>query len=66
MSVSGRKTLAVTTRAAWRAWLAKHHASETEVWLIYAKKHTGAARVSYEDAVEEALCFERGLKLGLK
>lgn len=51
------KTLHVTTRAAWRAWLAEHHASEREVWLVYAKRHTGEPRVEYEDAVQEALCF---------
>jgi len=51
------KTLHVTTRAAWRAWLAEHHTSEREVWLVYSKRHTGESRVEYDDAVEEALCF---------
>jgi uncharacterized protein YdeI (YjbR/CyaY-like superfamily) len=51
------KTLHATTRAAWRAWLAEHYASEREVWLVYAKRHTGEPRVEYDDAVEEALCF---------
>jgi uncharacterized protein YdeI (YjbR/CyaY-like superfamily) len=27
------------------------------VWLIYYKKHTGRPRISYDHAVEEALCF---------
>jgi uncharacterized protein YdeI (YjbR/CyaY-like superfamily) len=52
-----RKTLYVTSREEWRAWLAKHYQSETEVWLIYYKKHTGQPRISYDHAVEEALCF---------
>jgi uncharacterized protein YdeI (YjbR/CyaY-like superfamily) len=51
------KTLYVTTRDEWRAWLAEHYKSETEVWLIYYKKHTGQPRISYDHAVEEALCF---------
>jgi uncharacterized protein YdeI (YjbR/CyaY-like superfamily) len=51
------KTLHVTTREEWRAWLAKHHATETEVWLIYYKKQSGQSRIPYDDAVEEALCF---------
>lgn len=51
------KKLHVTTRAAWRVWLEKHHARETEVWLIFYKQHTGKPRVPYDDAVEEALCF---------
>ncbi|MES1244721.1 MAG: YdeI/OmpD-associated family protein [Acidobacteriota bacterium] len=51
------KTLHVTNREDWRAWLAGHHASETEVWLVFAKAHTGRPRVSYDEAVEEALCY---------
>lgn len=47
----------VPSRAAWRAWLAEHHASKREVWLIYYKRGTGRPRVEYGDAVEEALCF---------
>jgi uncharacterized protein YdeI (YjbR/CyaY-like superfamily) len=46
-----------TSRKAWRAWLQKHHASASGVWLIFAKKHTGLPGPSYVDAVEEALCF---------
>jgi uncharacterized protein YdeI (YjbR/CyaY-like superfamily) len=52
-----RKTLYVTSREEWRAWLTEHYQSETEVWLIYYKKHTGRPRISYDHAVEEALCF---------
>src|SRR5215831_7537782 len=51
------KRLYVTNREKWRAWLKKHFQSETEVWLIYFKKHTGRPRISYDHAVEEALCF---------
>lgn len=51
------KTLHVTNREDWRSWLAGHHATETEVWLVFAKQHTGKPRVSYDDAVEEALCY---------
>jgi len=45
------------SREAWRAWLEKHHASSTGVWLVYAKKHAGIPSLTYNDAVEEALCF---------
>jgi uncharacterized protein YdeI (YjbR/CyaY-like superfamily) len=51
------KTLLVTTRAQWRRWLARHYASETEIWLIFFKKHTGKPSLAYDDAVEEALCY---------
>ncbi len=44
-------------RAAWRAWLAKHHATATEVTLEFAKKAAPKPTVTYAEAVEEALCF---------
>ncbi len=44
-------------RAEWRSWLAEHHTTAKGVWLIYYKKESGKPRVSYEEAVEEALCF---------
>lgn len=45
------------TREAWRKWLAKYHAKEPGVWMVYYKKHTGKPRVEMNEAVEEALCF---------
>jgi len=50
-------TVHVRTRQAWRDWLQAHHATITEIWLVFDKAHTGKAAVPYEDAVEEALCF---------
>jgi uncharacterized protein YdeI (YjbR/CyaY-like superfamily) len=51
------KTLEVQTAVRWRAWLAKHHDSESEVWLVFRKRHAGEPSIAYEDAVDEALCF---------
>lgn len=51
------KTLYLTDRPAWRAWLAEHYNQESEIWLVYYKTHTGQPSILYEDAVEEALCF---------
>jgi len=45
------------SRKAWRAWLQKHHATSSGIFLVYAKKHTGIPSLTYSDAVEEALCF---------
>ena len=42
---------------AWRKWLTKNHDKLSGIWLIYYKKHTGKARVPYDEAVGEALCF---------
>jgi uncharacterized protein YdeI (YjbR/CyaY-like superfamily) len=55
--MDGLNLLYVPTREQWRAWLAEHHATVTEVWLVGYKKHTGKPRVPYDEAVEEALCF---------
>ena len=44
-------------RSAWRRWLAAHHRRPEPVWLIYYKKQSGTASVTYAEAVEEALCY---------
>ncbi|MBI5537333.1 MAG: YdeI/OmpD-associated family protein [Deltaproteobacteria bacterium] len=44
-------------RAAWRRWLRANHGSKPEIWLIFFKKHVDKPCVSYDEAVEEALCF---------
>ena len=46
-----------TSRAKWRHWLSKNHARREGIWLISNKKSSNKARVTYEDAVEEALCY---------
>jgi uncharacterized protein YdeI (YjbR/CyaY-like superfamily) len=43
--------------ADWRAWLEEHHATESELWLGFWKKHTGHDGLTYGEAVEQALCF---------
>ncbi|MBI2427575.1 MAG: YdeI/OmpD-associated family protein [Ignavibacteriales bacterium] len=50
-------TLYVTDRKQWRSWLSKHHKTSPEIWLIYYRKESGKPRISYNDAVEEALCY---------
>ena len=52
-----KNTLYVTNRKSWRNWLAKNHKKQKGVWLIYYRKETGKARISYDDAVLEALCY---------
>lgn len=47
----------VETTAQWRAWLRRHHARGTGVWVVFFKKSSGRARVDYEDLVCEALCW---------
>jgi len=52
-----KNTLYVTNRKNWRKWLSKNYKNQKEVWLIYYRKETGKPRISYDDAVLEALCF---------
>jgi len=51
------KTLHVRALGQWRAWLARHHDSVPELWLIFHKQHTGVPSIDYQDALDEALCF---------
>ncbi len=51
------KTLYTTDRKEWRKWLEENFETEKEIWLVYPNKSTGKPRVTYNDAVEEALCF---------
>jgi uncharacterized protein YdeI (YjbR/CyaY-like superfamily) len=49
--------LIVRDAAAWRAWLAKHHADPAGVWLVLAKKGTEKpTSLTHDQALEEALC----------
>lgn len=41
----------------WSDWLGKNHASSSGVWLRLAKKNSGVVSVSYDEAIEEALCY---------
>lgn len=50
-------TLEVRDRQEWRRWLEEHHDSSSEIWLVFYKKHTGVRTLSYNDSVEEAICF---------
>ncbi|MBI2621863.1 MAG: hypothetical protein HYW63_04455 [Candidatus Levybacteria bacterium] len=51
------KTLYVRSRKQWREWLEKNHDKEKEIWLVYYRKTSGKPTVSYDESVEEALCF---------
>ena len=51
------KTLYIKDRKDWREWLAANFNKEKEIWLIYPAKDSGNPRISYNDAVEEALSF---------
>ena len=52
-----KKILFCACRQDWRAWLSDHFESENEIWFVFPTKASGEKGVSYNDAVEEALCF---------
>jgi uncharacterized protein YdeI (YjbR/CyaY-like superfamily) len=41
----------------WAAWLDKNHATPSGVWLKLAKKASGIKSVTYDEALEVALCY---------
>jgi uncharacterized protein YdeI (YjbR/CyaY-like superfamily) len=55
--LSAEEQLVIESRAAWRRWLARHHARADGLWLVTWKKRSGGPHVPYEDVVEEALAF---------
>ena len=55
--MSDRKVLFCSDRREWRDWLAEHFESESEIWFVFPTIASGEKGVSYNDAVEEALCF---------
>lgn len=45
------------TRAQWRQWLSENGENTKGVWMVFYKKSSGKPHLSYNEAVEEALCF---------
>jgi len=51
------KKVYMRTRTDWRNWLKKNYKSEKEIWLVFQNKSSSKTGITYEVAVEEALCF---------
>jgi uncharacterized protein YdeI (YjbR/CyaY-like superfamily) len=51
------EVLVFESQAALAQWLSAHHATSDGVWLRHAKKGAPAPTVSYQEALEVALCF---------
>lgn len=52
---SKRDVLALSGRTQWRLWLQSNHQGSPGVWLQFRK--APASFFTYEDALEEAICF---------
>ncbi|MER7558429.1 YdeI/OmpD-associated family protein [Nocardioides sp. NPDC126508] len=42
---------------AWRGWLEEHHADTPAVWLVLTKKGGTLTTLTWQTALDEALCF---------
>lgn len=51
------RTIEPATREDWRRWLEENHQRERAVWVVLLKKSAGPAGMSYDQSVEDALCF---------
>ena len=56
-AIADTDTFFAPALAAWRGWLEVHHSTRAFVWLLLHKKHVEKPSVSYDEAVEEALCW---------
>lgn len=45
------------TSAHWEKWLEKNHRKSDGIWLMIAKKGSGVPTVTYDEALDAALCF---------
>ena len=57
MTTTDLPTLPFATKKKWADWLAKQHDKSAGVWLKLAKKDSGIASVTYDEALEAALCY---------
>jgi uncharacterized protein YdeI (YjbR/CyaY-like superfamily) len=48
---------AFRSQKAWETWLARHHERAPGIWIKLAKKASGIPTVTYDEAVEIALCY---------
>jgi uncharacterized protein YdeI (YjbR/CyaY-like superfamily) len=51
------KAIFFSTARELRAWLEKHHATESELWVGFYKKASGRRSLTWSEVVDEALCF---------
>lgn len=52
-----KKIKTFRTEAAFEAWLAANHATQTELWLKIHKKASGLPTITYAQALDVALCW---------
>jgi uncharacterized protein YdeI (YjbR/CyaY-like superfamily) len=51
------EVLDLADAAAWESWLEEHHEDRSEAWLRIAKRSSGIATITLEEALDVALCY---------
>ena len=61
------KPIFFATASELRAWLKRHHRNETELWVGCYRKATGKPTLTWQEIVDEVLCFGwiDGLRRGI-
>jgi len=57
MKAAKLPTLPFESKKKWSDWLAKQHDKTPGVWLKIGKKEAGISSVTYEEALDVALCY---------
>lgn len=57
MAILSGAELLLPDPPAWRAWLEEHHADTPAVWLVLTKKGGTLTTLTWQTALDEALCF---------
>jgi uncharacterized protein YdeI (YjbR/CyaY-like superfamily) len=55
--MSDLETILFESESIWEKWLESNHTNSPGAWLKIAKKDSGKASVSYQEALTVALCF---------
>ncbi|MGH8912796.1 MAG: YdeI/OmpD-associated family protein [Acidimicrobiia bacterium] len=56
-SPNGKDVIMPASRADWRSWLDAHPDRSEGIWVVFRKPTSALEGPSYNDMVEEALCF---------
>jgi uncharacterized protein YdeI (YjbR/CyaY-like superfamily) len=57
MGLDDLEQVLVTSRGEWRGWLASNADTSPGIWLVTYKRASGLPSPTYDDIVEECLCF---------
>ena len=56
-SPNGKDVLVPRSRGEWRRWLGSNPDRTAGIWVVYRKKSSDLTGPTYDDLVEESLCF---------